>query len=157
MPPVPHPHQGAPVQKKQNFAARAGRWSAQHRKTAIFGWLTFVIVATLIGGNLGTKTIPSDEEGLAGDSARAHQIVKDTFPEAAGEQVFIQSKSTGSQSAGYRAAVKDVERRLAAQTSVSNIQSPYSKGNAGQISRDGRSVSVTFDIKGDSTQAEDKV
>ena len=55
--------------KKQNLAARAGRWSAQHRKKAIFGWLAFVIVATLIGGNLGTKTIPSDEEGLAGDSA----------------------------------------------------------------------------------------
>jgi RND superfamily putative drug exporter len=153
---VPFPPQGAPV-KKQNLAARAGRWSAQHRKKAIFGWLAFVIVATLIGGNIGTKTIPTDEEGLAGDSRRAHEIVKDTFPQAAGEQVFIQSKSDGSQSAGYRAAVKDVEQRLAAQKNVSNIQSPYAKGNAGQISRDGRSVSVTFEIKGDSTQAENKV
>ena len=43
--------------QKQNLAARAGRWSAQHRKTAIFGWLAFVIVAFVIGGNLGTKTI----------------------------------------------------------------------------------------------------
>src|ERR1700709_2505897 len=93
MPSVPHPPQGAPVQKKQNFAARAGRWSAQHRKTAILGWLTFVIVATLIGGNLGPKTIPSDEEGVVGDSARSQQIVKDAFPQTSGEQVFIQSKS----------------------------------------------------------------
>ena len=77
--------------KKQNLAARAGRWSAQHRKKAVFGWFAFVIVATLIGGSLGTKTIPTDEEGLAGDSRRAHEIVKDTFPQAAGEQVFIQS------------------------------------------------------------------
>jgi hypothetical protein len=59
-----------------------------------------VIVATLVGGNLGTKTIPSDEEGLAGDSARAQEIVKDSFPQAAGEQVFIQSKTQGPQSAG---------------------------------------------------------
>src|SRR5215210_6011182 len=114
MPPMPHPSQGAPVPKKQNLAARAGRWSAQHRKKAVFGWLAFVIVATLIGGKIGTKTIPSDEEGLAGDSRRAHEIVKDTFPQAAGEQVFIQSKTQGSQTPGYRAAVKDVEQRLAA-------------------------------------------
>ena len=26
-----------------NLAARAGRWSAQHRKTAVFGWLAFVV------------------------------------------------------------------------------------------------------------------
>jgi RND superfamily putative drug exporter len=143
--------------KKQNLAARAGRWSAQHRKKAIFGWLAFVIVATLVGGNLGTKTIPSDEEGVTGESARAQQIVKDTFPQTAGEQVFIQSKTQGPQSAGYRAAVKDVEQRLAAVKDVTNIQSPYAKQNAGQISRDGHSVSVTFDIKGDSEQAEKKV
>src|SRR5215207_5441910 len=150
------PPQGAPV-RKQNLAARAGRWSAQNRKKAIFGWLAFVIVATLVGGNLGTKTIPSDEEGLAGDSARAQEIVKDSFPQAAGEQVFIQSKTQSPQSAGYRAAVKDVEQRLAAVKDVTNIQSPYAKQNAGQISRDGHSVAVTFDIKGDSEQAEKKV
>ena len=41
----------------------------------------------------------------------------------------------------YRAAVRDVERRLAAQTATSrNIKSPYAKGNAGQISRDGHSA-----------------
>src|SRR5215207_1270885 len=150
------PPQGAPV-RKQNLAARAGRWSAQNRKKAIFGWLAFVIVATLVGGNLGTKTIPSDEEGLAGDSARAQEIVKDSFPQAAGEQVFIQSKTQSPQSGGYRAAVKDVEQRLAAVKDVTNIQSPYAKENAGQISRDGHSVAVTFEIKGDSEQAEKKV
>src|ERR1700710_2082989 len=109
MPPVPHPHQGAPVQKKQNFAARAGRWSAQHRKTAVFGWLAFVIVATLIGGNLGTKTIPSDEEGLTGDSARSVEIVKHSFPQTAGEQVLIQSKTASPTDPAYRAVLKDVE------------------------------------------------
>jgi uncharacterized membrane protein YdfJ with MMPL/SSD domain len=145
------------VQKKQNFAARAGRWSAQHRKKAIFGWLAFVIVATLIGGNLGTKTIPSDEEGLTGDSSRAHEIVKDAFPQTAGEQVFIQSKSQSPRDAGFRSAVKDVEQRLAAQKDVTNIQSPYARQNVAQISRDGHSVSVTFDIKGDSEKAQDKV
>ena len=110
--------------KQQNLAARAGRWSAQHRRKAVLGWLAFVILALFIGGSLGTKTIPSDEEGLAGDSRRAHEIVKDTFPQAAGEQVFIQSKSQSPQSASFRAAVRDVEQRLAAVKDVTDIQSP---------------------------------
>jgi uncharacterized membrane protein YdfJ with MMPL/SSD domain len=145
------------VQKKQNLAARAGRWSAQHRKQAIFGWLAFVIVATLIGGNLGTKTIPTDEEGVVGDSARSQQIVKDAFPQTSGEQVFIQSKSQSPSDAGFKAAVTDVEHRLAAQKDVTNIQSPYARQNVTQISRDGHSAAVMFDIKGDSTKAQDKV
>ena len=35
---------------QRNLAARAGRWSAQHRKQAILGWLAFVIIATVAGG-----------------------------------------------------------------------------------------------------------
>jgi hypothetical protein len=27
-----------------NLAARAGRWSAQHRRKAILGWIAFVIL-----------------------------------------------------------------------------------------------------------------
>ena len=34
------------------IAARAGRWSAQHRKTAIFGWLAFVR-----GGPIGQEPL----------------------------------------------------------------------------------------------------
>ena len=155
--PVPLPPQGATPLQKQNLAARAGRWSAQHRKKAVLGWLAFVILALFMGSALGTKTIPTDEEGLAGESKRAQEIVKDTFPQTAGEQVFIQSKTASPQDAGYRAAVKDVEERLAAQKHVTNIQSPYAKENVGQISRDGHSVAVTFEIKGDSEQAESKI
>src|SRR5215217_8060186 len=32
-----------------NLAGRMGRWSAHHRKIAIFGWLAFVIAAFAIG------------------------------------------------------------------------------------------------------------
>ena len=34
-----------------------GRWSADHWKTATFGWLAFVIVAFGLGGLAGTKSI----------------------------------------------------------------------------------------------------
>jgi uncharacterized membrane protein YdfJ with MMPL/SSD domain len=143
--------------QKQNLAARAGRWSAQHRKTAIIGWLVFVVLALQIGSAVGTKTIPTDEEGLTGDSARSAQIVKDSFPQTAGEQVLIQSKTASPTDPAYRAVVKDVENGLAAQKDVTNLKSPYAKGNETQISRDGHSSVVTFEIKGDSTKAQDKV
>src|SRR3954468_1915150 len=115
-----HPPQGAPVQKKQNLAARAGQWSAQHRKKAIFGWLAFVTAAMVIGGNIGTKTIPSDEDGVVGDSHRATQIVKDHYPQAAAEQVLVQSRTGSPADPGVRAAVRDVEARLGAQKNVRN-------------------------------------
>jgi len=34
-------------------AARAAHWSAEHRKTAIFGWLAFVVIAVLLGNAVG--------------------------------------------------------------------------------------------------------
>ena len=143
--------------QNQSFAARAGRWSAQHRRKAILGWLAFVILAVFAGGKVGTNTIPSDQEGLSGDSKRAQQIQEDAYPQTAGEQVLIQSKTQGPGDPAFRAAVRDVEHRLAGQSDVRKIESPYAKGNESQISRDGRSVVVNFEIKGDAEKAEDKV
>src|SRR3954465_14621403 len=118
--PVPT-SQGETALPARNFAARAGRWSAQHRKTAIFGWLAFVIAAFAIGGNLGTKTLDEKDLGV-GDSGRATQIVDKAFPEAAGEQVFVQSKTQKATDPEYRATVRDIERRLAATPDVRKIK-----------------------------------
>ena len=55
---------------KGGIAARAGRWSAQHRKTAIFGWLAVVIAAFVLGGPMGTGT-KTLEQQATGDAGRA--------------------------------------------------------------------------------------
>ena len=34
--------------QSRNLAARAGRWSAEHRKTAILGWILFVVLAVVV-------------------------------------------------------------------------------------------------------------
>ena len=57
-----------------NVAARMGAWSAGHRKTAIIGWLVFVIAALAIGSS-GTKQI-TNAEGSNGQSAKAEQILR---------------------------------------------------------------------------------
>ena len=41
--------QSPPSGQSHNLAARMGRWSAAHWKTATFGWLGFVVVAFMLG------------------------------------------------------------------------------------------------------------
>ena len=48
---------------KRNLAARAGYWSAKHRKIAIGGWLAFVVIAFILGGAIGTKTLADEDTG----------------------------------------------------------------------------------------------
>ena len=60
----------------RNLAARAGRWSATHRKTASLGWILFVVLATVIGGNVGQQTLGSSESGN-GESKKGSMIVDD--------------------------------------------------------------------------------
>ncbi len=58
----------------RNLAARAGRWSATHRKTAIIGWILFVVLATVIGGKVGQKNLEPSAMGN-GESKRGDMIV----------------------------------------------------------------------------------
>ena len=140
----------------ENVAARVGRWSARHWKAAVFGWLAFVIVAFGLGRVVGTERLSASEPG-PGESGRVQRILNDEFPQPAGEVVLVQSSSQAATSAPFRAAVQDVIRRLEGQPNVTNIDSPFAPGNAGQVSRDRRSVLVEFDIRGKSDDAKDKV
>src|SRR3954454_19501738 len=93
------------VQPK-NLAARAGRWSAQHRKTAILGWIAFVVLATLIGAKVGQNQLKDAASGN-GDSKSGAMIVGYAgFPQDVGERVLIQGKgSSKSADARVTAAV----------------------------------------------------
>ena len=74
----------------RNLAARAGRWSATHRKTAVLGWILFVVLATVIGGKVGQQNLEPSAQGN-GESKRGAMIVDDAgFPKTFGERVLIQ-------------------------------------------------------------------
>ena len=64
-----------PQMQSRNLAARAGRWSAQHRKTAILGWIVFVVLATVLGGKVGQNDIDESARG-SGESKRGDMIVE---------------------------------------------------------------------------------
>ena len=55
------------MQSPSNFTARVGRWSVRHRKTAIFGWLAFVLVALFIGMNVLPQKEIDQNSGMPGD------------------------------------------------------------------------------------------
>ncbi|HEX6712208.1 MAG TPA: MMPL family transporter [Thermoleophilaceae bacterium] len=135
------------MQTKRNIAARAGRWSAQHRKKAIFGWLAFVVIAFAIGGAIGTKTLGNTQTSRIGESGRADAVLRDTFKQNYSEQVLVQARR-GTAVAQVRSGVRDVVKRISATGNATNIRSPYAAGNHGQLSKDGRSAIVTFEVAG---------
>ncbi len=138
-----------------NVAARMGRWSAQHRKTAIWGWLAFVVLAFMIGGSVGTKTLDNAHSDVS-ESGRAARAVDAAFPKSAEELVLVQSATENVNSLRFRAAVGDAQFRLSQLPYVYAIESPYTPANRSQISADGHSALTRFKIAGNQSTARER-
>ena len=141
----------SPLKKSNNIAARMGRWSASHWKTAVFGWLAFVVVAVVIGMQVGTKQIDNADTNV-GQAHKADQIL------AAGRlrQADLQTE--------YRPRPDEDAHRVrpgvprGRRTTRSRRPSPRprprtsarrsTRRNADQISADGHTAYVEFDIEG---------
>jgi RND superfamily putative drug exporter len=131
---------------ERNLAARAGRWSAQHRKLAIWGWVAFVVLAVGLGGAMGMRTLSDGDAGV-GESGQASGTLEGAFPTAAGESVLVQTRDAAKPDpASLRAGVADVEAGLAGLPFVRSLEGPYEAGNEGQLAADGRSALVRFEI-----------
>ncbi len=133
-----------------NIAARIGRWSVQHRRKAILGWLAFVFVALVLGFNLMPQKNIEQMDSMPGESGKAGQILNDAYPDKANEQVLVQSKSLKANDPQFKAAVADVSQRLKHTQGVSEVAAP-------QISKDGHSALVTFSLPGKSDVTEKSV
>jgi len=142
--------------KSNNLAARMGRWSADHWKSATFGWLAFVLVAFALGGMAGTKSIDPNEPG-PGESGQMEKILDEGFKQPASESIFIQSGSLTVEDAAFTAVIEDVVRRIETLDDVENVQSPLDPANADQIAASGRAALVDFEIRGNADDAADKV
>ncbi|MET0426378.1 MAG: MMPL family transporter, partial [Actinoplanes sp.] len=131
----------------RGIAARAAMWSARHRALAIFGWIAFVVGATILSGQLGTREASFADQGH-GDSGKADRIVEAAgFPDRpAGEMVLIQNR-LGSDRA---AAIADVTKALRGTTDVIDVQKPIE-------SPDKTSSLIAFNISGDAETAADRV
>jgi RND superfamily putative drug exporter len=140
----------------RGIASRAGLWSAQHRKLAIWGWIAFAFVALAIGNAVGTRALEHTESGV-GEAGRADQAVADAAPEFAQEMVLIQSAQATADQPQFRAVVADVQRRLEALPDTQKFESPYDPGHRGQISPDGHSALLRYQLAGKDSDVMDSV
>jgi uncharacterized membrane protein YdfJ with MMPL/SSD domain len=148
----------SPLKRSNNIAARMGRWSASHWKTAVFGWLAFVIASLAIGMQVGTKNMTNQDSNV-GESHRADQILKGSgFKSDPQEEiVVIQSSSLRAGDPAFRAVIRDEIRAVRPFASVKNIRSPLDPAHEDQISDDRRTVMVQWEMKGTLAQAEKKI
>ena len=129
-----------------NLAARAGRWSAAHWKTATFGWLAFVVAAFAVGNLIGQKNIDPNATG-SGESGHVDAVLADHFKQAQGDTVLIQSKTKTIDDAAFRAAVTDVARTVHGLKQTKKIESPLADDNKDQISNDRHSALLRFELR----------
>ena len=140
-----------------NLAARAGRWSAAHWKTATFAWIAFVIVAVAIGRVAGTVKL-SDAESATGEAARAQAILQSAgFSQPAAENVLVQSKTLTVTDPAFRAAIASVAARLRTLPQVEDVRSPLSPAAAKTISPDRHAALVQFSIRGKADNADQRI
>ena len=139
----------SPLQHSTNIAARMGRWSARHRKTAIFGWLAFVVASFAIGTAVGMQTIDQNDTNV-GEARVADHIIRDGgFPvDEQSEYVLVQSGSTTVDDPAFRAVVNQAIGALERFPQVTKLRSPLAPGNGGQVSKDGHAALIQFSPKG---------
>src|SRR6476469_2745238 len=138
-----------PPRSHSNRAARMGRWSAHHWKTATFGWLAFVVVAFGLGGAIGVNNVDPNAPG-PGQSGRMDRILDDGFKQPADESVLIRSRSAQAGTPAFAAAVTDVVARVSRVPAVQDVR-------RGAVAKDGHAALVGFTITGDKDKAADKV
>jgi uncharacterized membrane protein YdfJ with MMPL/SSD domain len=141
-----------------NLAARMGRWSASHWKTAVFGWLAFVVAALAIGNVVGTKNIDMKDANV-GQSHKADQMLNEGFPQAdpQTEFVLVQSRTRTVTDPAFRATVNDVVGAVKGNPAITNLKSPLDPKNHAQVSKNRRTVIVTWNMKGKAEVAKKKI
>jgi putative drug exporter of the RND superfamily len=129
---------------------RIAGWSAQHRKTAVFGWLALVVVVFAGGSVAGSKTVPVYDPGQSGQAERALNQLGVSAPPV--EDVLIQARvpdATFATDPAMRQAARQVTAALARLPhAAAGVRSPLAAGSGSLVSADGRSALITFQVPG---------
>ena len=147
-----------PPKRSNNIAARMGRWSASHWKTAVFGWLAFVVASLAIGMQVGTKQIDTQNANV-GEAHRADQILRNAGFEPAPQTEFIviQSSKLRTTDPEFRSTIRDAKQAIARLGGVLNLRSPLDAGHGDLASKDGRTALVEWEMPGKLADAEKKI
>ena len=133
------------MQAKKNIAARAARWSATHRKAAIFGWLAFVVVCALRSAAPSASRQLTDAEAVSGEAGRAEVAIERSKLTPNSEVVLVQSKrrrverpgiqgggrrSDAQASTRFRSVTRSARRPTAAARSPRTATRPWSNSRS---------------------------
>lgn len=146
---------------RRNLASSVGAWSSRHRHKAIFGWLVFVVGSYAVGMAVGQRNLTDAQMGN-GESGRATSVLERAFPYHTAEEVLIQSRAPGTPAMpALSSAAAELVARLSRLRTISDIKSPFpfpkTTASPALRSGDGRSLLVTFNVAGDSNQAQENV
>lgn len=140
--------------RQSNFAARLGEWSAQHRKTAVFGWIILVVLVTVLGGMVGQKSLTQADYGT-GESGRAAQVLKDAgINDPVNELILVHSDALTADSAEFRGAVQATADAVNKTGLAENLRDPYTTQ---AFSADKHSALIMFAVTGDPDTAADRI
>jgi RND superfamily putative drug exporter len=140
-----------------NLTGRVGQWSVKHPWRAIGIWMLLIVVALGIGSAVSTQQLHDGDQAV-GSSARAEKTIAKEFSRQASEEVLFHSPtSTVGGDPAYQAAIRDTVARVERTRAVDNLASPLDPQHSNQISRDGHSALVTFDVVGRADQAANRV
>ncbi len=147
------------IRHSENLAARMGHWSAAHRKTAVFGWLAFVIIAVALGMGAGLKQIDSSNANV-GQAHQADQILTHAGFKQAGpltEIVVIGGKRRAISDPAFKAAVAAVIGAVAPSPNIHGLRSPLDRANRALVSADRRTALVEWEMNGTQKTAEKNI
>ncbi|HTR33980.1 MAG TPA: MMPL family transporter [Gaiellaceae bacterium] len=133
-----------------NLAARAGRWSAAHWKTATVGWLLLVVAAVAAGTVYGSVQQSPAEQTNGGAAKAERMLAAAGFHTPAGETVLVSSKTATAGTPGFDRTVADVRSALASMPQVRAV-------HLGGISKDRHAELVQFSVAGSADTAADRI
>jgi uncharacterized membrane protein YdfJ with MMPL/SSD domain len=149
-----------PLAQSRNLAARMGRWSAGHWKTAVFGWLAFAIAAVFIGNFVVPTKNVDPKDANVGEARRGDHILQNAgFPQSSPvtEIVLVQSKTLTIDDPAFRGAVTDVVEAVSGFKTIKNLRSPLDPAYDAQVSSDRRTALVEWDMRGTQKVAEKNI
>ena len=142
---------------RKNLAARMGGWSAHHRWLALGLWFAFVVAAVVGGAISGQINLKESQLGDGEAGHAASVIDKAGFKDRAGEMILVTYPGHTVKDPAFRTAIDQAVDRVSGFPQVTNVRSPLATSNSGQVTKDGSSALVQFDITGDQEKAADKI
>jgi putative drug exporter of the RND superfamily len=131
--------------------ARLARWCASHRRHVVIAWFVAVAAAIAASNAVGVAYTNDSSSGNT-ESQQATNLLQRAFPAQSGDsdQIVLHATDGKVTDPAVRSRVSPMLAEVSRLPHVTGVVSPYGKGGADQVSRDGHIAfaAVNFDQRG---------